>query len=163
MKKLAILVFVAMIAVSFSSCQKEKPQSVTEKFLSAYVKADFETAKTFTSGVLLEEISEFSNFVNSNPEFIDVFPKDLNYENLNCQKNKNKVKCTFTFTMFQGTEKMDGYYVELEKVDGKWMVTTMGNEGEEIPEIIEEENDMTDSTAMQSDSAAMAETQPVTD
>lgn len=156
MKKLAILVFVAMIAVSFSSCQKEKPQNVAEKFLSAYVKADFETAKTVTSGDALEQINQISNMVSSNPEF---FPKDLNYENLTCKENENKVKCTFT--MVQGTEKFDGNYVELEQVDGKWMVTTVGYEGEELPEMTEEEN-MTDSTAMQSDSAAMTETQPVT-
>ena len=42
------------------------------------------------------------------------------------------------------------------------MVTTLGYEGEELPEMTEEET-MTDSTAMQSDSAAMAETQPVTE
>ncbi|HNT71026.1 MAG TPA: hypothetical protein PK891_01715 [Bacteroidales bacterium] len=156
MKKLAILVFVAIMAVSFSSCQKEKPQSVAEKFLSAYVKADFETAKTVTSGDALEQINQISNMISSNPEF---FPKDLNYENLNCQENENKVKCTFT--MVQGTEKFDGNYVELEQVDGKWMVTTVGYEGEELPEMTEEEN-MTDSTAMQTDSAAMTETQPVT-
>ena len=93
MKKLAILVFVAMIAVSFSSCQKEKPQSVAEKFLSAYVKADFETAKTVTSGDALEQISQISNMVSSYPEF---FPTDASYENLNCQEIENKVKCTFT-------------------------------------------------------------------
>jgi len=156
MKKLAILVFVAMIAVSFNSCQKEKPQSIAEKFLSAYVKADFETAKTVTSGDALEQISQISNMVSSNPEF---FPKDLNYENLTCQENENKVKCTFT--MVQGTEKFDGNYVELEQVDGKWMVTTVGYEGEELPEMTEEET-MTDSTAMQNDSTAMTETQPVT-
>jgi len=156
MKKLAILVFVAMIAVSFSSCQKEKPQSIAEKFLSAYVKADFETAKTVTSGDALEQINQISNMVSSNPEF---FPKDLNYENLTCQENENKVKCTFT--MVQGTEKFDGNYVELEQVDGKWMVTTVGYEGEELPEMTEEET-MTDSTAMQNDSTAMTETQPVT-
>jgi len=63
--------------------------------------------------------------------------------------------------MVQGTEKFDGNYVELEQVDGKWMVTTVGYEGEELPEMTEEEN-MTDSTAMQTDSAAMTETQPVT-
>ncbi|HQP89681.1 MAG TPA: hypothetical protein PLK51_01715, partial [Bacteroidales bacterium] len=131
-------------------------QSVAEKFLSAYVKADFETAKTVTSGDALEQINQISNMISSNPEF---FPKDLNYENLNCQENENKVKCTFT--MVQGTEKFDGNYVELEQVDGKWMVTTVGYEGEELPEMTEEEN-MTDSTAMQTDSAAMTETQPVT-
>ena len=158
MKKLAILVFVAMIAVSFSSCQKEKPQNVAEKFLSAYVKADFETAKTVTSGDALEQINQISNMVSSYPEF---FPTDASYENLNCQEIENKVKCTFT--MVQGTEKFDGNYVELEQVDGKWMVTTLGYEGEELPEIIEEENDMTDTTEMQDDSEAMAETQQVTE
>ena len=157
MKKLAILVFVAMIAVSFSSCQKENPQSVAEKFLSAYVKADFETAKTVTSGDALEQINQISNMVSSNPEF---FSTDANYENLNCQEIENKVKCTFTIV--QGTEKSDGNYVELDQVDGKWMVTTFGYEEEELPEMTEEENDMTDSTAMQNDSAAMAETQQVT-
>jgi len=156
MKKLAILVFVAMIAVSFSSCQKEKPQNVAEKFLSAYVKADFETAKTVTSGDALEQINQISNMVSSYPEF---FPTDASYENLNCQEIENKVKCTFT--MVQNSEKFDGNYVELEKIDGKWMVTTLGYEGEELPEMTEEEN-MTDSTAMQTDSAAMTETQPVT-
>ena len=157
MKKLAILVFVAMIAVSFSSCQKENPQSVAEKFLSAYVKADFETAKTVTSGDALEQINQISNMVSSYPEF---FPTDASYENLNCQEIENKVKCTFTIV--QGTEKSDGNYVELDQVDGKWMVTTFGYEEEELPEMTEEENDMTDSTAMQNDSAAMAETQQVT-
>ena len=158
MKKLAILVFVAMIAVSFSSCQKEKPQNVAEKFLSAYVKADFETAKTVTSGDALEQINQISNMVSSYPEF---FPTDASYENLNCQEIENKVKCTFT--MVQNSEKFDGNYVELEKIDGKWMVTTLGYEGEELPEIIEEENDMTDTTEMQDDSEAMAETQQVTE
>ena len=155
MKKLAILVFVAMIAVSFSSCQKENPQNVAEKFLSAYVKADFETAKTVTSGDALQQINQISNLISSNPDF---FPKDLNYENLNCQENENKVKCTFT--MVQGTQKDSGNYVELEQVDGKWMVTNLGYEGEEEPEMTEDQN-MTDSTAMQSDSVAMTETQPV--
>lgn len=158
MKKLAILVFVAMIAVSFSSCQKEKPQNVAEKFLSAYVKADFETAKTVTSGDALEQINQISYMVSSNPEF---FPQDLNFENLTCQENENKVRCTFT--MLQGTEKLEGNYVELEQVDGKWMVTNLGYEDEGMPEMIEEEDMMSDDTDVQNDSIAMTETQPVTE
>lgn len=158
MKKLAILVFVAMIAVSFSSCQKEKPQNVAEKFLSAYVKADFETAKTVTTGDALEQINQISYMVSSNPEF---FPQDLNFENLTCQENENKVRCTFT--MLQGTEKLEGNYVELEQVDGKWMVTNLGYEDEDMPEMIEEEDMMSDDTEVQNDSIAMTETQPVTE
>ncbi|HNQ20384.1 MAG TPA: HD domain-containing phosphohydrolase, partial [Bacteroidales bacterium] len=46
-----------------------------------------------------------------------------------------------------------------ERVDGEGYPNKI--RGEELPEMTEEEN-MTDSTAMQTDSAAMTETQPVT-
>ncbi|HHW60064.1 MAG: hypothetical protein WBL11_04795 [Bacteroidales bacterium] len=142
MKKLGILVLVAMIGVTFSSCKKETPQSVAEKFLSAYVKADFETAKTVATGDALDQINQLVNLVSTNPEF---FPSNLSYENLNCQEMGGRVKCTYT--MVEADQRTEGYYIDLEKVNGKWMITALGYEGEEMPEMIEEELP-TDTTAV---------------
>ncbi len=163
MKKLGILVLVAMIGVTFSSCKKETPQSVAEKFLSAYVKADFETAKTVATGDALDQINQLVNLVSTNPEFfpsnlsyenlnsfmttgsLPISKSNLSYENLNCQEMGGRVKCTYT--MVEADQRTEGYYIDLEKVNGKWMITALGYEGEEMPEMIEEELP-TDTTAV---------------
>ena len=49
--------------------------------------------------------------------------------------------------MVEADQRTEGYYIDLEKVNGKWMITALGYEGEEMPEMIEEELP-TDTTAV---------------
>lgn len=100
----------AFVAITFSSCgTKNTPEAVADKFLTHISNGDYDKAAEYgTAGTkqMLQMVKAFGG---------DDMPKQAKPENLVCEVEDNKAKCTYTVN---GEEDS----IDLVLVDGKWLV-----------------------------------------
>jgi hypothetical protein len=116
MKKLFSLVIVAIVIVAVSACgnKKNTPEAVAEKFLGHLNKKEYAEAKkmgTENTKQMLDMMESFSGAAGAKT----TEAKDVKIENLKCDTQAEKSKCTYTA---EGKEQT----IDLVKQDGNWLV-----------------------------------------
>jgi hypothetical protein len=123
MKKVFSVLAAAIIAIAFTSCGggADTPEKVAEKFLNHMAKQEFADAKKLATGDALEMIKTIESFatLGDDSEADAEAPK---IENMKCETTEEASTCTYT---------QDGVdqSIELQKVEGKWLVSQFPKEG----------------------------------
>ena len=156
MKKISILIL-STITLSFAifSCgSKSDPKDVSQNFLNALTKMDYEGAKkygTAETGKMLDMLSSFSSML---PDSVKNKAKDIKIEIKDVKQDASGEKCEVTY---KNSDKENDQVLNLVKQEGKWLVNmnkdeSMGAEDGFIPSDMPEE----DSTSV-ADSVNIAE------
>jgi hypothetical protein len=153
MKKLLLsVVAFALMTFAIMSCgNKSNPKDVSQNFLNALTKMDYEGAKKYgtpETGKMLDMLSSFSNMM---PDSVKNKAKDIKVEIKNVKEEGDK--CVVTY---KNNEKEEEQTLNLIKKDGKWLVNmtkdeTMGAGEEPTPpadEPLEESAPMADSVSV---------------
>ncbi len=139
MKKLLLsLMAFALISVSIISCgSKSDPKAVSQNFLNALTKMDYEGAKKYgtpETGKMLDMLSSFSSMM---PDSVKNKAKDVKVEIVSMKENGDNCEVTY-----KNSDKDDEQKLNLVKKDGKWLVNMTKDEsmgaGEESAPPVEE-------------------------
>lgn len=118
-KVLFSLIAVAFATLTIVSCgSKSDPKDVAMNYLNALKKADYETAKKYSTKEtvsMLEMISSFSGMV---PDSIKNQAKDIKIDIKDVKEEGDKCVVTFESSDKKGSEEK----LNLVKTDGKWLV-----------------------------------------
>jgi len=123
MKKVFSVLAAAVIAIAFTSCGggADTPEKVAENFLNHMAKKEYAEAKKLATGEALEMVKTIESFatLGDNSEAETEAPK---VENMKCETTEEAASCTYT---------QDGVdnKIELQKVEGKWLVSQFPKEG----------------------------------
>jgi hypothetical protein len=117
MKKLLLsVVAFALMTFAIMSCgNKSNPKDVSQNFLNALTKMDYEGAKKYgtpETGKMLDMLSSFSNMM---PDSVKNKAKDIKVEIKDVKEEGDK--CVVTY---KNNEKDDEQTLNLIKKDGKW-------------------------------------------
>ncbi len=125
MKKLLLSVTAfTLISFAIMSCgSKSNPKDVSQNFLNALTKMDYESAKKYgtpETGKILDMLSSFSSMM---PDSVKNKAKDVKVEIKNVKEEGDK--CVVTY---KNSEKNEDQTLNLIKKDGKWLVNMTKDE-----------------------------------
>lgn len=125
MKKLFLsIVAIALISLTIVSCSKKSdPKDVSEKFLTALTKMDYEGAKKYgtpETGKMLDMLSSFSSMM---PDSVKNKAKDVKVEVKNVKEDGDKCEVTY-----KSSDKEEDQMLNLVKKEGKWLVNMTKDE-----------------------------------
>ncbi|MEI6124259.1 MAG: hypothetical protein WCQ95_11605 [Bacteroidota bacterium] len=114
MKKLFSLVMVAIVIVAISACggKKNTPEAVAEKFLGHLNKKEYAEAKKMGTENTKQMLDMMESFAGMDKK---AEAKEVKIENLKCDTQADKSKCTYTAEGKNET-------IDLVKQDGNWLV-----------------------------------------
>ncbi len=109
-KYLMFLCLIAFMGVTLHSCSvKSGPEEVADKFLSHMSKGEFEKASEYATEQTRQMLSLATAFAE------DQFEERGKHENLTCETDEDKAKCTYLLDGEQET-------IDLVYQDGQWLV-----------------------------------------
>ena len=145
MKKVFSVLAAAIIAIAFTSCGggADTPEKVAEKFLNHMAKQEYAEAKKLATGDALEMIKTIESFATLGDEG-EAEVEAPKIENMKCETTEEASSCTYT---------QDGVdnKIELEKVEGKWLVSQFPKEGSSTDDDMDDDMDMDDDVDVDED------------
>ena len=135
MKKVFSVLAAAIIAIAFTSCGggANTTEKVTEKFLNHMAKQEYAEAKKLATGDALEMIKTIESFASLGDEG-ETEAEVPEIKDMKCETTEEASSCTYTQ---DGVENK----IELQKVEGKWLVSQFPKEGSSTDEDMDDDMD----------------------